>query len=334
MALSLGEKLRQAREERGISISEVAEQTRISPLYLKSIEKDDYKPLPGGIFNKGFVRSYARYIGFDEDEALHDYAQMVADHEVADENDQRVYRPEVLTDDRAGRSLAPSIILGALIILLIIGGISLLIGYLANRPPSSQAAVNTTVANTNSPANAAVNTNVNAQTTASSGPTMGVTTFEFSTSDGDISLTSLMDGKPGNQLVAMGKPASFQPQESLRLRYSKSLATSARLAINGKQIVLPQVPASPKLGLIEFEITKDNLSSIYQTGEVKFVPAEQPTQQTAQQTPRPAVPRPTVEKTPSNANAGGTPAKTPEAKPTPKGTVITVPPPTTPKKTP
>lgn len=46
MALTLGEKLRQAREERGISISEVAEQTRISSLYLEGIEADDYRTLP------------------------------------------------------------------------------------------------------------------------------------------------------------------------------------------------------------------------------------------------------------------------------------------------
>ena len=60
MSQTLGEKLRAAREERGISISEVAEQTRISPHYLASVENDDYKTLPGGIFNKGFVKSYGK----------------------------------------------------------------------------------------------------------------------------------------------------------------------------------------------------------------------------------------------------------------------------------
>ena len=52
MAETLGEKLRAAREEKGISISEVAEQTRIAPMYIECIENDNYKPLPGGIFNK------------------------------------------------------------------------------------------------------------------------------------------------------------------------------------------------------------------------------------------------------------------------------------------
>ncbi len=60
MSLTLGEKLRQAREARGITLSEVAEQTRIAPLYIESIENDDYRGLPGGIFNKGLVKSFAK----------------------------------------------------------------------------------------------------------------------------------------------------------------------------------------------------------------------------------------------------------------------------------
>ncbi|MER3633095.1 MAG: hypothetical protein C4325_13855 [Blastocatellia bacterium] len=45
MTQSLGQKLRAAREAKGLTISEVAEQTRISPMYIESIERDDYKPL-------------------------------------------------------------------------------------------------------------------------------------------------------------------------------------------------------------------------------------------------------------------------------------------------
>ena len=85
MSSTLGEKLRQARLERGISISEVAEQTRISPLYLEAIDVDNYKTLPGGIFNKGFVRSYAKYVGVDEQEALQDYSRLVAQNEEKEE---------------------------------------------------------------------------------------------------------------------------------------------------------------------------------------------------------------------------------------------------------
>ena len=97
MSLTLGEKLRQAREERGFTIADVAEQTRISSLYLESIENDDYRILPGGIFNKGFVKSYAKSVGINEVEALSDYSEILASK--SEDEELKVYRPEVLTDD-------------------------------------------------------------------------------------------------------------------------------------------------------------------------------------------------------------------------------------------
>ncbi len=53
---SLGEQLRRARMERGVGLREVSEQTRITMSNLEAIEADDFKPLPGGIFNKSFVK--------------------------------------------------------------------------------------------------------------------------------------------------------------------------------------------------------------------------------------------------------------------------------------
>src|SRR2546423_13813149 len=112
MSESLGEKLRQAREEKGLNLADVAEQTRISSLYLQSIENDDYRTLPGGIFNKGFVKSYAKFVGINEQEALQDYSQIVSEAANNEETaDLRPYRPEVLTDDGSSASMTPTIIL-------------------------------------------------------------------------------------------------------------------------------------------------------------------------------------------------------------------------------
>src|SRR6478672_4341473 len=123
MSLTLGEKLRQAREERGLTISEVAEQTRISALYLESIENNDYRPLPGGIFNKGFVKSYARHLGLNEQEALQDYTALISE-QGSDVNDEpKTYRPEVLTDERSRSGLIPTLFFAAVIIGLMIWGI-------------------------------------------------------------------------------------------------------------------------------------------------------------------------------------------------------------------
>ncbi len=74
---SLGEELKQAREERGITLREIADATHIGLRFLQAIEADDYSILPGGIFNRSFVRSYARYVGLDEEHALTRYNQQV-----------------------------------------------------------------------------------------------------------------------------------------------------------------------------------------------------------------------------------------------------------------
>src|SRR5213592_4326359 len=134
MSLTLGEKLRQAREERGISISEVAKQTRISPHYLDSIENDDYRTLPGGIFNKGFVKSYAKYVGLDEQEALQEYARLVAQNEETVEDSNPRYRPEVLTDDaRSASSIVPTVVFAAIILALMTVGILFAVNYIRNQ---------------------------------------------------------------------------------------------------------------------------------------------------------------------------------------------------------
>ena len=64
---SFGETLRRERELRQISLREISEATKINLRYLDALERDDFRHLPGGVFNKGFVRAYAQYIGIDAD---------------------------------------------------------------------------------------------------------------------------------------------------------------------------------------------------------------------------------------------------------------------------
>jgi cytoskeleton protein RodZ len=77
---AFGDRLRREREMRGVTLDEIAESTKISKRSLQALEEDDFDLLPGGIFNKGFIRAYARYLGIDEDQAVADY--------VAASNDQ------------------------------------------------------------------------------------------------------------------------------------------------------------------------------------------------------------------------------------------------------
>ncbi|MBK8467407.1 MAG: helix-turn-helix domain-containing protein [Chloracidobacterium sp.] len=129
MSVTLGEKLRAAREAKGVPISEVAEQTRIAPLYIESIDNDDYRALPGGIFNRGFIKSYAKYVGVNEAEALADYARLLNDTEGNDVEEVITYKPQVLTDDNQPNSMVPTIIVAIVVLGLMTGVILFLVNY-------------------------------------------------------------------------------------------------------------------------------------------------------------------------------------------------------------
>lgn len=67
---TLGGFFRYARERQGMSLDQIAAQTRIQPHHLQALEEEDFASLPAKVFTKGFVRSYARALGLDEEEAL------------------------------------------------------------------------------------------------------------------------------------------------------------------------------------------------------------------------------------------------------------------------
>lgn len=71
---SFGDKLKREREMRGVTLDEISESTKIARRHLEALESEDFASLPGGVFNKGFVRAYARFIGIDEDQAVADYS--------------------------------------------------------------------------------------------------------------------------------------------------------------------------------------------------------------------------------------------------------------------
>lgn len=71
--MGFGERIQREREMRGISLDEIAAATKIGARSLRALEEEDFGKLPGGIFNKGFVRAYARYLGIDEEQAVIDY---------------------------------------------------------------------------------------------------------------------------------------------------------------------------------------------------------------------------------------------------------------------
>ena len=70
---TFGERLKRERELREVPLEEITLATRIGPRFLEALENEDWDKLPGGVFNRGFVRSIARYLGLDEEGFLAEY---------------------------------------------------------------------------------------------------------------------------------------------------------------------------------------------------------------------------------------------------------------------
>ena len=68
-----GSRMRQVREQRGVSLRQIAEATKISVSQLEALERNDISRLPSGIFLRGFVRSYAAEIGADPEQTVREF---------------------------------------------------------------------------------------------------------------------------------------------------------------------------------------------------------------------------------------------------------------------
>jgi cytoskeleton protein RodZ len=68
-----GSKLREARERRGMSLRQIANATKISIGALEALERNHLSRLPGGIFSRAFVRSYAIEVGLDPDATIQEF---------------------------------------------------------------------------------------------------------------------------------------------------------------------------------------------------------------------------------------------------------------------
>lgn len=72
-ALGIGERLRNAREARGWTLADVEQLTKIRGVYLQALEEEQFDRLPGGIYARGFLRTYAVALGLDPNELLQAY---------------------------------------------------------------------------------------------------------------------------------------------------------------------------------------------------------------------------------------------------------------------
>jgi cytoskeleton protein RodZ len=87
---SFGDRLKREREKKQITLDEVAVTTKIGTRLLQALEDEKFEQLPGGVFNKGFVRAYAEHLGIDPEQAVADYMEAAGDKPAIEPNNQEL----------------------------------------------------------------------------------------------------------------------------------------------------------------------------------------------------------------------------------------------------
>jgi cytoskeleton protein RodZ len=111
-ARTVGARLREAREKRGVSLRQIANSTRISVMSLEALERSDLSRLPGGIFTRAFIRAYAQEVGLDPDRTIQDFiAELPPDAATATAHPAAVEDGEKLESDRRAVATALRLVL-------------------------------------------------------------------------------------------------------------------------------------------------------------------------------------------------------------------------------
>jgi cytoskeleton protein RodZ len=257
MAASFGEQLRLAREARGISLREISDQTRISTRYLEAIESGDLKRLPGGIFNRSFIKAYARYVGYDETEALENYARTAREMGASpDDVSTTPYKACVYTDGGGVRSPVITLLLTVLILAILSLAVYAILHWYQRNETSA------TSGNTPTQAAPPATTKPPPQSAPTAVATEGFV-VQIKSLGRIASIRTKVDDEESIEhrgLVA-GDTREFKPTQTFSVRYAKSLARVFELTINGRPAKIESVSATNP---IEMVITKDDYEKYLQ----------------------------------------------------------------------
>lgn len=119
---SVGEFFRQVREAKGLTVDEVSSKTRIRADFVRALEEGNFSKLPDQVFARGFVRSYARSLGLDEEDAIQRFTKSAgAFYEKQDERERlKLRQMEEERKRRANRKAVGVAIAIAVVVLIVL----------------------------------------------------------------------------------------------------------------------------------------------------------------------------------------------------------------------
>jgi len=134
---SFGAQLKREREQRKVTLDDISVSTKIGTRFLRAIEENHFDQLPGGIFNKGFIRAYARHLGLDEEQTLADFLEATG-VDPAEKKSELPAAP-VLDPPEREESTGAGIPWGTVAIILLIAALSLAIWSFYSREKQKEA---------------------------------------------------------------------------------------------------------------------------------------------------------------------------------------------------
>jgi cytoskeleton protein RodZ len=120
-AVSFGAWLRRHREVREITLREIADATKISMRYLEAFEEDRFEVLPAGVFCRGFLREYARYVGLDPDETVNRF--LSTQHALSPQGDEEAEGDEARPAPSRANWIFGLLLFLALVVIIIVVGV-------------------------------------------------------------------------------------------------------------------------------------------------------------------------------------------------------------------
>jgi cytoskeletal protein RodZ len=278
---TLGEELRRRREERGTTLNDISEATRIGTRFLKAIESDNFSILPGGIFTRSFIRAFAKQVGMSEDEAISLYQQQIAGPLAEPQSSQPEQRTRTTPAVEPARQVStveprprhadpitlhqtptranwPTIIIAGGIALFIVIIVIALVKQLNHS--TKESAPQTAAAP--APAQTAESPPAPAETSqpqpAAGADAQGAFTVKIEALDGSWVQYKVDDGKPVSRIMKKGQVEEVpSAQNQVKLDYGTS--KTLKLMVNNREVTFPS-------GAVERDghilISRDNIQPL------------------------------------------------------------------------
>lgn len=220
---NLGRKLREEREERGLSLNDVHNVTKIRVKYLKAIEEGRFSEIPGEVYLKGFIKNYANYLGLDGGQMIREYEQIKEEkrrQELQEKEAEEEQEKEGWLKFFHDRRILNITVIGLLIVLLVF--IFYSVYLLNNASREANVLIQEQETYTNAPADQSMNT-------ADDGDLQ-----EQISADQGIKPGQELEEQEKNQNSGVKKPAA---EEMLKMHVEVLDRTWFRLIIDGEQML-------------------------------------------------------------------------------------------------